>query len=234
MLQLCANGVRTRDDHPAVPVTPPAVAADAVAAAALGVADLHVHPKDDSGADTVAPHRVAAFVLAVRDAVPSLPVGVTTGAWITADPAARAAAIARWDTRPDHASVNWHETGAEVVAAALLEHGVAVHAGLFTGTEAVDVFLASPVRSRVARVLVEVSEPDPDVGLRSAEAVLARLAGLDVRILLHGLDATCWPTFSRAVQLGLDTRIGLEDTMTLPDGSVASNNIELVRQALSH
>jgi uncharacterized protein (DUF849 family) len=233
MLQLCANGVRTRDDHPAVPVTPPAVAADAVAAAALGVVDLHVHPKDDRGVDTVAPDRVAAFVRAVRDAVPSLPVGVTTGAWIAADPAVRAAAIARWETLPDHASVNWHEVGADIVAAALLEQGVPVHAGLFTGTEAVEAFLASPVRSRVWRVLVEVAEPDPDVGLRSAEAVLARLADLDVGILLHGLNATCWPTFSRAVQLGLDTRIGLEDTVTLPDGSVTSNNIELVRHALS-
>jgi hypothetical protein len=97
----------------------------------------------------------------------------------------------------------------------------------------VEAFLASPVRSRVWRVLVEVAEPDPDVGLQSAETVLARLAGLEVGILLHGLNATCWPTFSRAVELGLDTRIGLEDTVTLPDGSVASNNIELVRRALS-
>ena len=234
MLQLCANGVRTRADHPAVPVTPPAVAADAVAAAALGVADLHVHAKDGAGADTVAPDRVAAFVLAVRDAVPSLPVGVTTGAWIAADPAVRAAAIARWATRPDHASVNWHETGADIVAAALLDQGVPVHAGLSTGSDAVGAFLASRVRSRVRRVLVEVTESDPDVGLRSAEALLARLAGLDVQILLHGLDATCWPTFSRAVQLDLDTRIGLEDTTALPDGTVASNNIELVRQALSY
>lgn len=232
MLQLCANGVRTRTDHPAVPVTPAAVAADAVAATALGVGDLHVHAKDESGADTVDPDYVAAFVSALRDAVPSTPVGVTTGAWISADPAPRVAAIANWEVRPDHASVNWHEDGSEKVAAALLQRGVAVHAGLFTGTDAVERFMASPLRFRVARVLVEVAEPEPEAGLRSADTLLRRLAGLDAPVLLHGLDATCWPVYNRAVELGLDTRIGLEDTLTMPDGSAAPSNAELVRQAL--
>jgi uncharacterized protein (DUF849 family) len=233
MLQLCVNGVRTRDDHPAVPVTAAGVAADAVAAAALGVGDLHVHPKDDDGKDTVAGGRVAAFVTAVRQAVPSLPVGVTTGAWIQADPDGLAAAVARWSIQPDHASVNWHEPAAEQVATALLDRKVAVHAGLFTGTDGADRFLASRCAGRVARILVEVVEPDPEAGLRSAERVLARISHYDVPVLLHGQDATCWSTFSRAVQLGLDTRIGLEDTLTLPDGRVAANNTELVRHALS-
>lgn len=232
MLQLCANGVRTRDEHPAVPLTPPAVAADAVAAAALGVTDLHVHPKGPDGADTVDADTVGAFVRAVRDAVPSIGVGVTTGEWIQAGPGGRAEAISRWTIRPDHASVNWHEAAADELAAALLERGVAVHAGLFTDSDGVDRFLESPFADRVQRVLVEVTEPDPDAGRQSAEALLARLKHLDTPILLHGQDATCWPTFSRAVELGLDARIGLEDTLVLPDGEPAPNNVELVRYAL--
>ncbi|HEY3715312.1 MAG TPA: 3-keto-5-aminohexanoate cleavage protein [Jatrophihabitantaceae bacterium] len=83
----------------------------------------------------------------------------------------------------------------------------------------------------MARILVEVTEPDPDNGLRSADAAVARLAGVEIPILRHGEDATCWQVFSWAVQLGLDTRIGLEETLTMPDGSRASGNPQLVRQA---
>jgi len=203
------------------------------ACAALGVADVHIHPKSADGADTVDPELVAAFVEAARAAAPGLTVGVTTGEWAAPGPAEMVAAIRRWTVGPDHASVNWHETGADDVAAALLDQGVAIHAGLFTDTDGIDRFLASPVANQVARILVEVGEDDPDAGLRSAETLLARLAHVDLPILLHGMDVTCWPVLSRAVQLGLDTRIGLEDTLVAPDGSPAADNAELVRLALA-
>ena len=151
-------------------MTPAAVAADAVTCMPLGITDVHVHPKDADGTDTVAADRVAAFVGAIRAAAPSVTVGVTTGAWTVPDAAAMVDAIKRWSTLPDHASVNWHEDGADDVAAALLDRGVAVHAGLFTDTDGIDRFLVSPVSARVARILVEVTEPDPDDGLRSADA----------------------------------------------------------------
>ena len=232
MLQLCPNGARRPADHPALPGTPIAVAADVAACLLLGGGDVHVHPKDADGADTVTAEPVAAFVDAVRMLAPSVTVGVTTGAWTAPDPAALVGAIKHWHTLPDHASVNWHEAGADETAAALLDRGVAVHAGLFTGTDGVDRFLASPVRPRVERILVEVTDSDPDDGLRSADATLARLGHLDVSILLHGEDATAWPMLARAAELGLDQRIGLEDTLTLPDGRAASDNVELMRYAL--
>jgi uncharacterized protein (DUF849 family) len=233
MLQLCPNGIRRPAEHPGLPTTPTAVAADVAACAGLGIADVHVHPKDADGADTVAPERVAAFVEAARATAPGLTVGVTTGEWAAPGPAEMVAAIRAWSVRPDHASVNWHETGADDVAAALLDQGVAVHAGLFTDADGIDRFLASPVANQVARILVEVGEDDPDAGLRSAETLLARLTHVDVPILLHGMDATCWPVLSRAVQLGLDTRIGLEDALVGPEGTSAADNAELVRLALA-
>jgi uncharacterized protein (DUF849 family) len=233
MLQLCPNGIRGPAEHPGLPTTPTAVAADVVTAQALGIADVHVHAKDADGADTVDPESVAGFVEAARAAAPGLTVGVTTGEWAAPGPAEMVAAIRAWSVRPDHASVNWHETGADDVAAALLDQGVAVHAGLFTDADGIDRFLASPVANQVARILVEVGEDDPDAGLRSAETLLARLTHVDVPILLHGMDATCWPVLSRAVQLGLDTRIGLEDALVGPEGTSAADNAELVRLALA-
>jgi len=149
------------------------------------------------------------------------------------DPSARVAMIRRWAVTPDHASVNWHESGAEDAARALLDAGVDVHAGLFTGADVVGRFLASALRDRVARVLVEITEADVAAGMRGAEQVLARLAGLDVAVLLHGEDATCWPALVRAAELGLDARIGLEDTLLRPDGTVAAGNVDLAEHAVA-
>lgn len=67
----------------------PAAAREAVAA---GAEDVHPHPEDRDGRDTLEATAVAAAVSAVRVAVPGVAVGVTTGAWATADPRARAVA----------------------------------------------------------------------------------------------------------------------------------------------
>jgi uncharacterized protein (DUF849 family) len=91
MLQLCPNGARTRAQHENLPVTPGELADSVRRAASEGVAEVHLHPKDDLGADTLEPAAVAAVLRAVRAAVPGVPVGVTTGAWVepVADAASR-------------------------------------------------------------------------------------------------------------------------------------------------
>jgi uncharacterized protein (DUF849 family) len=49
--------------------------------------------------------------------------------------------------------------------------------------------------------------------------------------LLHGVDATAWPLLQEAARRGYDARIGLEDTLRLPGGELAGDNLELVRAA---
>ena len=80
------------------------------------------------------------------------------------------------------------------------------------------------------RILVEVMSPRTD-----PLAVLARLDEIGVRgeRLLHGEGERCWPMVALAGRLGLPTRIGLEDTLTAPDGTPVSGNAALVRHALS-
>jgi hypothetical protein len=128
---------------------------------------------------------------------------------------------------PDHASVNWHEDGAEELAAALLSRGVAVHAGIFSGTEAAARLRRSPLLGRIDRILAEIVPPATDV-----DELLASLPGL-APILLHGEESAAWPVLRRAQALGLDTRIGFEDTLLLPDGTYAPSNAHLVRAALA-
>ena len=96
------------------------------------------------------------------------------------------------------------------------------HAGLpVTAAE-----LATAAQASVAAGADDILPPADDV-----DTLLAALAGLSP-ILLHGQDAVAWPVLRRAQALGLDTRIGLEDTLTLPDGSPAPDNASLVRAAL--
>jgi uncharacterized protein (DUF849 family) len=228
LLKACLNGARRPGEHPALPVTPEALARDAVAVRAAGAEAVHLHVKDADGNDTLHGAALADVLAAVRGAAPGLPVGVTTGAWAEPDPAACVAAIGAWPVPPDFASVNWHEDGAEEVAAALLDRGIGVEAGLWH-SRAIQAWLASPLRDRCLRVLVEL--PDrPDQPAR-AERLVAMVDDGEREVLLHGEGGSAWPVLVLAARRGLATRIGLEDVLVLPDGTPAPDNAALVRAA---
>ncbi|MGA5408712.1 3-keto-5-aminohexanoate cleavage protein [Streptomyces lavendulocolor] len=231
MIQVCVNGSRGTGDSAAVPMSPATMAASAAGAVAAGAAEVHVHPKSPCGDDTLSPRAVAAVLAAVRGAV-DVPVGVTTGAWAEPEPRRRVERVRSWTVLPDLASVNWHEPGAEEVAAVLLERGVGVEAGLWSGTDGVRRFLASPLAPRVSRVLAEVTDPDPVTAGDTARALLAELGDAHgLPVLLHGEDGGAWPVLRLALRRGLDTRVGLEDTLLLPDGRPADSNARLVAEA---
>ncbi|WP_414169434.1 3-keto-5-aminohexanoate cleavage protein [Streptoverticillium reticulum] len=233
MLQVCLNGPRLRAHCPTLPVTPTELAEAAHAAVAAGAQDIHLHPKGSDGIDTLAPDVVARAVEAVRAVVPGIPVGVTTGAWAEPDARRRADLVRSWTVTPDHASVNWHEDGADLVAGALCDKGVAIEAGIFSGTDAPSRFRTSPFAPRVLRVLAEVMDTNPDSAPATAERLLRELGSeLPAPVLLHGWDGGAWPVLRMAVQRGLATRVGLEDVLHTPDGAPAADNAALVRAAL--
>lgn len=236
LLQACLNGARGPGEHPALPVTPAALARDAAEVVAAGAGALHVHAKDARGVDSLNGGLLAAALTAVRQASPAVPIGVTTGAWAAPDPGERVVAIRGWTVLPDFASVNWHEAGADQVAAALLESGVAVEAGLWHAA-AVDAWLSSPHRDQCLRVLLEIPDGlDDGATVEEADRLVALVAGSHgqgraVPLLLHGEGSSCWPALRHAHRLQLATRIGLEDTLVLPDGSPAPDNAALVAAA---
>ncbi|GAA2793173.1 3-keto-5-aminohexanoate cleavage protein [Saccharopolyspora taberi] len=232
MLQVCLNGARSPREHHHLPVRPEHLASAAAASVAAGASDIHLHPKAPGGSDTLDAQVVAATLRAVRAAAPGVPVGVTTGAWTTPDPQDRIRLIRSWTVLPDHASVNWHEPGAEDLAQALLDRGVAVEAGIHSGTGSEQQFLASPLRHHVLRVLAEVTDLTKRGAATTAEALLRRLDPAPAPVLLHGEGAGAWPVLALAARRDLDTRIGLEDTLLLPDGQIAADNAELVTAAV--
>jgi uncharacterized protein (DUF849 family) len=229
VLQACLNGSRGVDEHPEVPVTPTACARDAVAVVEAGVQDLHVHPRTADGRDSLVPTDVARWVEAVRDVV-DVPVGVTTGAWAWAGGSSPAQAVAGWTVLPDHASVNWHERGATTLAAALLDRGVAVNAGLWT-EDAAEAWIASEWPGRTALVLLELADAPGQEA--TAERLLEIVEPAGVPVLLHGEGRSTWPVLDLAVARGTSTRIGLEDVVTGPDGEAVSGNVDLVRHAVA-
>ncbi|GGX37204.1 3-keto-5-aminohexanoate cleavage protein [Streptomyces chartreusis] len=232
MIQVCLNGPRGAGDGAVVPLSPEALAESAAGAVAAGATDIHVHPKTPCGQDSLSPRVLAPTLEAIRARV-SVPVGVTTGAWTEPDPVARLQRVRSWTVLPDHASVNWHEAGAEELAAALIERGVGVEAGIWSGTDGAARFAASPLGPRVLRVLAEVTDTSAETAEASARALLAGLGPAFGRpVLLHGEDGGAWPVLRLAGRLGLATRIGLEDTLTLPNGERALSNARLVAEGL--
>jgi uncharacterized protein (DUF849 family) len=161
-----------------------------------------------------------------------VPVGVTTAAWIEPDPARRLALIQAWSVRPDFGSVNFSEAGAAELGAALIQAGIGVEPGLTTPEDA-QLLLASGLAGQCLRLLLEPAEPATNAALATVRQIEALLDVAAVRVprLLHGEDATAWPLLEEALRRGYDVRIGLEDTLELPDGSRARDNAQLVALA---
>ena len=229
-IKACINGARTPDQHPNLPVTPEQLAAAALAAHQAGAKAVHMHPKTAGGVDSLRAEVVGPAVEAVRHAVPGLPLGVTTGFWALSDPDERVRTVQAWEVLPDFASVNWHEPGSEPLAHLLLTMGVGVEVGIFHA-EAAASWARSEIAAHCMRVMVELG-PDGDVD--TADDVLGEVlaAGSPAPVLLHGLDESCWPLLEHAGLRGVQARIGMEDTLLLPDGSTAPDNAALVAAAV--
>lgn len=228
LLQACLNGARRPDAHPRVPVDPAALARDAVAVVAVGAGALHVHVRGSDGTESYAPDAVGATIEALRAAV-DIPVGVSTGAWVVPDPEARLALVEAWPAVPDFASVNFNEDGADALARLLLDRGVGIEAGLWNA-DAARTLAASGLAGECVRVLCEPLDQDPVAAEATLAGILEVLDGAAPATdrLLHGFGDTAWSMLRRAADLGYASRIGLEDTLVMPDGTPAPDNAALV------
>ncbi len=235
LIQACLNGGTTRAEHPAVPLTPAELAADARAAAAAGAATFHLHPRDPSGAQTLRQSHVLAAVAAARDTT-GLPVGVTTGIWtVDGDAGRRMSLVADWTGahRPDYASINMNEPGTDALADLLTDLDIAIEAGVWTVEDA-RLLSASTFGDRVLRVLLEPVSRAPAEAVATASAASAGLIRLGITApqVHHGYGLATWDVIRAAVAMGQAFRVGLEDTTVLPDGGAATGNGELVAAAV--
>jgi uncharacterized protein (DUF849 family) len=113
----------------------------------------------------------------------------------------------------------------------LVARGIQIEAGIGSVADA-RAFVDSGFVERCLRVLVEV-EPGASDPIRAAAVIGRVLEGSGIRLLRvqHGHDSAAWPLLEDALSHGYDVRIGLEDTLLLPDGSRARRNADLVAAA---
>lgn len=230
MLQAAVNGDLSKADHPAVPVTEEDLVRDVRDCLAAGAREFHVHVRDPSGNPTLDPGQVNRAAAAVR-AAGAQAAGVTTLAGIEPRLQRRLALISKWAT-PDYSSVNLCEEGAVEVMRALLAARIGIEAGVWTPQDA-ETLVTCGLAGRVTRVLIEPVDVRNTDAIPVVDAIHEILDRADVQAprLQHGDGEATWILIQDAVRRGLDTRVGLEDTLYLPDGSRARSNADLVTAA---
>jgi uncharacterized protein (DUF849 family) len=191
---------------------------------------VHPHAYVD-GAETLEPEPCAAMVRAIRAACPGVPISQTTALYIAGDdPDRRLALIAGWTELPELATANQGEEGIVELCEHLLAPGVGIEAGLLSVGDA-EKYVESPIARRCTRVLIEPLDKEVAVSYAEAmEAVLAE-AGIELEQVHHGEMLASWAVSERGAHRGHGVRTGLEDTTVMPDGRLARDNAELVREA---
>ena len=234
---------RTKADHPALPISPAEIAADAASCFEAGASALHLHVRDEMNAHSLDPARYREAIAAVRDAAPEMVVQITTEAAGRFSPADQHALVD--DLKPASASIALRELFPEsqigrkeslAFVRRGIEAGVALQWILFDSTD-------------LARLRLLVA----DGRLGSAPPRLLFVLGRysenqesnpnDLRPFLNGLNR--WPgkkpswsvcAFGRgetaalagAMVFGGHARVGFENSVVRADGSAAASNAQRV------
>ncbi|MCK5439671.1 MAG: 3-keto-5-aminohexanoate cleavage protein [Gemmatimonadetes bacterium] len=231
-LKAALNGSRDPHEHSRLPVTAEELARESRRVVGAGADAIHLHVRNAGRIESLAPKDVDATLEAVRHACPDTPIGISTAAWIVPDADKRLRMVQRWREKPNFASVNFNERGAVDLMKALLDLGVGVEVGL-NDRQAAETFLASGLADKCVRVVLQPRERDSALALERVSEIEHELdaEGVGAPRLLHGFGPTTWPLIDIAIVRRYETRIGLEDTLTLPDSSLARDNANLVRVA---
>lgn len=237
------GGRKSRDDHPAIPIHPDAIARTAAICLEEGACMIHAHARDAQGRHSLNPDINRSLIEAVRAAVgDKLLVQMTTEAVSIYSPAEQMASVKA--VRPEACSLALRElapTAAEEPALAdflLWLHGEDIATQFIVYTPE-DVARLAELRRRglvpgsglsALYVLGRYT-----AGQRSHPADALPMLAVDVPDLadwmLCGFGADEAACAAAAFALGGGARVGFENNILLVDGSVAADNGALVRQA---
>ena len=235
------GGRRTKADHPAIPLTTAELARTAAECAAAGAAMIHVHVRDRDGSHLLDAAAYRAAIDAIhREVGDALVVQITSEALGVYSPEEQIAVVR--EVRPRAVSLALRElapdAAAEPAFGAFLDwldrERVAPQVILYTPEEAI----------RLKRLLQDGVLPGDDIpvlyvlgrytpGQTSVPSdLLPFLApGMprfgDWSVCAFGRHETACVT--AAALLGGNVRVGFENNLWLPDGSLASSNADLAR-----
>ena len=199
-----------------------------------GADSVHFHVRNAAGLESLSATDVSVQVRAIKEAIPEIPVGISTGAWIEPDLEKRIGAIQHWSYMPDYVSVNGHEEGFEHVVLALRRKGIRIEAGI-RDAEAALAFVRTGMLSFCFRILIEPISQDLEEAMATVEAIEEILLGeiSNQAVLLHGVDNMAWPMLALAAKKTYESRMGFEDALFLPSGQPAQNNQALIEKAIA-
>lgn len=242
-VMLAPNGARkTRDDHPRLPVTIAELIAETRLAVAEGADGLHAHVRDDAGRHSLDAGLYRELLAETEREFPGLFVQVTTEAAGIYPPATQRALL--HDLRPRHASVALREITADGEADAnrrlfafCTDEGIAVQHILY---DAADCRLFLRLRAD-GTIPGETPQVLHVLGRYTAGQVsdVAEIAPRIAALRGHPVDwALC--AFGRAetdclietLRLGGKARIGFENNLEHPDGTIAESNADRVRDLI--
>ena len=238
VLQAVLNGSRPEDAHPALPDRP----ATPRPRRPRRRASRACRPCTSTPAIPTAWRRSTPPTSATR----SRPSAPRSPAWRSACPPAAGSsptrnaaveAVLAWGHlgigKPDVCSVNVHERGWERVCSAAESVGIGVELGVWTSGDAVTL-RRSRVPRGTTRVLAESTVSDPSTavaeGVRIMRALGSELGGAGAAARRGGRRLA--GAGVRDGHSSIDTRIGFEDVLVLPDGWLATGNDNLVSKAL--
>ncbi len=270
IIEAALNGGRSRAEHPAVPITPEEVAAEAWRCAEAGASVVHIHAQGEDGGWRADLEWYAAAIRAIRAAAPGLLISLTSlrpeGEPVAVVTDLLTALAADATTRPDLVSVNlghgveWvrddapggrrtlHYPNSHADIAATL--AICAATGILPELGVMDIgFIANAVALRhdgllpaLPWFLLELDAPAFGSGRQVAPATVANYDFLAYLLrehfpaapwAAHGHGLPGYVVLERALATGAHVRVGFEDCLHLPDGSIAPSNAAQVEWAVA-
>jgi uncharacterized protein (DUF849 family) len=239
---MCApNGARkSKDDHPAIPITPEDLADCAADIVEAGASIIHVHVRDEAGGHSLDAGRYRDAIAAIRERIgDGLVIQATTEACGIYSPPEQMAAVRA--LRPESVSVALREFNPDED-----EEAAAFYRWMAAEGILVQHILYSPgdvVRFGRLRDAGVVAESPPFALFvlgRYTDDLIGNVAELPAFVEAAGDDVT-WAVCSfgntehlaaaAAASSGGHIRVGFENNLLMPDGSQAVDNSGLVRVA---
>ena len=228
------GNVPTRERTPHVPITPEEIANDVECCAAVGASLFHVHARDEQGRPTL---DIAVFkdtVRRIKARTPEVIIQLSTGARAGRDWEARANPVR---LLPEMASFT---TGSNNLPGIVYENApdfIAFLAGVFRDTGVkpeIEVFETGMISN--ALYLVKkgfltsplhfdfvLGAPGSMPGTVRNLAFLADSLPPDSTWTVAGIGQAELPLATAAIAMGGHVRVGIEDNLQLPDGTLATN-----------
>ncbi|TIS57031.1 MAG: 3-keto-5-aminohexanoate cleavage protein [Mesorhizobium sp.] len=234
------GGRRTKADHPAIPLTPAELARTAAECAEAGAAMIHVHVRDRNGNHLLDADAYREAIAAIRDTVGErLVVQITSEALGIYSPAEQMAVVR--DVKPQAVSLALREIVPDSASELSFAHFLA---WLHAERVAPQIILYSPEEAvRLSGLQQRGLVPWASVpvlyvlgrytqGQMSAPADLLPFLATKMPRFNHWSvcafgrnEAAC---VTAAALLGGHVRVGFENNLLLPDGTMAASNADLV------